>query len=127
MEDYAEEPDSGQVPSRESFEELAGFIIDESGYTPKEEDSRATQAAKAWVKAQDGGTELYSSVFGACPKEDCSYGANGFEATHCRKHQDASEDESESSDGDSNSDELESRVNTLEDKMDRILDAVEGN
>lgn len=87
-------------PSREAFEELAPFILsiaeDGMEWNGKDEDSPATQAAKAWVNWQDGGTDLYRSVFGACGEADCSYGANGFDADYCLRHQ--NDDEEDSSD-----------------------------
>lgn len=77
-------------------DEASQSIIDRLDFSPKESDSLQTAAAKALI--DEGDTEGFVEAFGECGHQDCDWGANGFDADHCVKHQ-SETDEKDSNDG----------------------------
>lgn len=76
-------------------------------FTPADGDSLRTAFAKAHVDAKGGGKSRYVGAFGKCDADGCEYGRNGYEATHCKRHEGEGSREAEA--GDEGADEGDAR------------------
>lgn len=65
-------------------------------FTPADGDTLRTAFAKAHVDAKGGGKSRYVGAFDRCDADGCEYGRNGYEATHCKRHEGEGSDADES-------------------------------
>lgn len=101
----------------EASEESLKATLEVYDFEGKEGDSLETKTAKAVLTEKGGGSDQYRDLFGTCPEQDCNWGKNGFEASHCVRHQ--SETDDGGSEKEESSDSTESEETVADDDGER--------